>query len=64
MTNNANAKLLDFLHVVLERVAREAYLMGHRDGTEKKPVREQGFAMTKASKLTLKTSLEKHLKTR
>lgn len=61
---SANAKVLDFLHTVLEKVARDSYLMGYRDATEKKPEREQGFALSKASRLTLKTALEKHLKSR
>ncbi|MBT9153368.1 MAG: hypothetical protein DDT39_00025 [Firmicutes bacterium] len=59
-----NAKVLDFVYTVLERVAREAYLVGRRDAEEKKPVREQAFKLSQANKLTIKTALEKHTKTR
>lgn len=59
-----NAKVLDFLYTVLEHVARESYLMGYRDAEQKKTVREQGFKLGRASKLTIKTALEKHLKNR
>ena len=59
-----NAKVLDFIYTVLEHVARESYLKGHRDGGEKKAPLEQGFAPSRGTKLTIKTALEKHLKIR
>jgi hypothetical protein len=59
-----STKLLEVLYATLEETAKQAYLMGHRDAKAGKPERDSGFKMSRATRLTVKTALEKQLKSR
>jgi hypothetical protein len=57
-------KEFDFMVQLIEAVAREAYLRGHGEGDAGHPPSVERFKMGKGSRLTLKTTLEKHTKSR
>jgi hypothetical protein len=59
-----NPKTWDFVFTLLEVTAREAYKLGYADAEAKKPMREQGFTPSRATKLTLQTKLKKHVESR
>lgn len=57
-------KEFDFLCQMVEATAIEAYRRGHTDGGTSKPLNLDVFKLSKGARLTLKTKLEQHVKTR
>ena len=57
-------KEFEFWYSLLERVSQDMYGMGFADATDKKPLKNEGFELSRASRLTIKTNLEKHAKKR
>jgi hypothetical protein len=49
---------------MIEGCTREGYLRGHADGMADKPLKDKEFKLSRASRLTLKSKLEQHVKTR
>lgn len=48
-----------FLFDLLERVSEEVYKLGHEDGAAGKPLKKEGFKVSKAHRLLIKTNLKK-----
>lgn len=56
-------KELEVVYGTIEHVMQEAYLRGRADAEAQKPVPEDAkFKLSKASRLTIKTNIDKALK--
>lgn len=54
-----NVKEQEFLFDLIERVSEEVYKLGYADGEAGKPLRDKGFKVSKANRLTIKTNMKK-----
>lgn len=52
-------KELEFLYQLLEETSRHIYARGYADGKAGKPEQNEGFTLSRASKLVIKTNLKK-----
>lgn len=52
-------KELEFLFDLLERVSEDVYKLGYEDAKAQKPLKNKGFKLSKSSRLTVKTNLQK-----
>jgi len=57
-------KEYEFLFDLLERVSEEVYRVGYEDGKAGKPLKTEGFKVSKANRLVIKTNLTKLTKKR
>ena len=57
-------KELDFMYQLVEETARRLYERGHADGVAQKTPEKEGFTLSKANRLLIKTNLEKLTKKR
>lgn len=52
-------KEFDFLFQLVEETARHLYERGYADAKAGKPVEKEGFTLSKANRLLIKTNLKK-----
>ncbi|HRO59386.1 MAG TPA: hypothetical protein PKZ27_02940 [Rhodocyclaceae bacterium] len=52
-------KEFDFWFQLLEETSKQLYERGHADGKAGKPLENEGFTVSKANRLLIKTNLKK-----
>lgn len=52
------------MYQLIEELSKRAYALGHEDGTGGKPLKEEGFSLSKANRLAIKTNLKKYTERR
>lgn len=57
-------KELDYFFILIEKISEQVYRIGYEDGKAGKPLKTEGFAPNKASRLTIKSNLKKHVEKR
>jgi hypothetical protein len=54
-------KELEFFYTLIEKISEEVYRLGYEDAKAGNPLKTEGFSLSKASRLVIKTNLKKHV---